>query len=132
MLFDIIPKPLKVAISVGIGLFIIFIVLQGAKVITAGPCLTTLVEFRKNFSTSGLCALLALTGPAITVKLYHSKVVGALLWGILITWGMGIVCQLTGSTKSILPPGCFLSIRRSASIPAGRLSGNSDRSSDNA
>ena len=96
MLFDIIPSPLKIAISVGIGLFIIFIALQGARIITAGPCLTTLVQFRKNFSTSGLCAVLALAGTVITVKLYHSRVTGALLWGILITWGLGMLCQLAG------------------------------------
>ncbi len=95
-LFDIIPRPLKIAISVGIGLFIIFIALQGAKIITTGPCLTTLVQFRKDFGTSGLCATLAIIGTVITVKLYHRRVTGALLWGILITWGLGIVCQATG------------------------------------
>ena len=96
MLFDIIPGPLRTAISVGIGLFIIFIALQGAKIITAGPCLTALVDFRKNFGTSGLCALLALIGTAVTAKLYHRGVTGALLWGILLTWGMGMVCQWVG------------------------------------
>ena len=93
MPFDIIPQPLKIAISVGIGLFIIFIALQGAKIITDGPCLTTLVQFRKDFSVSGICAVLALAGTAITAKLYYHKITGALLWGILITWGAGIVCQ---------------------------------------
>ena len=107
MLFDIIPRPLKIAISVGIGLFIIFIVLQGARVITAGPCLTTLVQFRKDFSTSGIRAILALAGTAITLKLYHSKVIGALLWGILITWGLGIICQLTGLYKVDPAAGMF-------------------------
>ena len=96
LLFDIIPRPLKIAISVGIGLFIIFIALQGAKIIIGGPCLTTLVPFRKEFSVSGICAVLALVGTVITVKLYHSKVPGSLLWGILITWGLGIVCQMAG------------------------------------
>ena len=96
ILFDIIPKPLKISISVGIGLFIIFIALQGAKVITAGPCLTTLVQFRNDFSASGLCAVLTIIGTVITAKLYHHRVTGALLWGILITWGLGILCQLTG------------------------------------
>lgn len=96
MLFDIIPRPLKIAISVGIGLFIIFIALQGARVVTAGSCLTTLTQFRKDFHPSGLCAVLALVGTVITAKMYHGKVTGALLWGILITWGMGIVCQAVG------------------------------------
>lgn len=96
MLFDIIPRPLKIAISVGIGLFIIFIALQGAKIVTTGPCLTMLVQFRKDFTPSGLCALLALVGTVITAQLYHRRVVGALLLGILITWGMGMLCQWAG------------------------------------
>ena len=96
ILFDIIPSPLKIAISVGIGLFIIFIALQGAHIITAGPCLTALVQFRKNFTPSGLCAVLALVGTVITVKLYHRRVTGALLWGILITWALGMLCQFAG------------------------------------
>ena len=96
MLFDIIPRPLKIAIGVGIGLFVIYIALQGAKIITAGPCLTTLVNFRKSFGTSGICALLALVGTLLTVKMCHRNVPGALLWGIMITWGMGMLCQLAG------------------------------------
>ena len=95
-LFDIIPKPLKIAISVGIGLFIIFIAFQGAKLVTAGPCLTTLVQFRKNFTPNGLCALLAIIGTVVTAKMYHSKVTGALLWDILFTWGLGMICQFAG------------------------------------
>lgn len=96
MLFDIIPRPLKIAIGVGIGLFVIYIALQDAKIITAGPCLTTLVNFRRNFNTSGICALLALVGTILTVKMYHRNIPGALLWGILLTWGMGMICQFAG------------------------------------
>ena len=96
MLFDIIPQPLKLAIRVGIGLFIIFIALQGARIINDGPCLTELVHFRKDFGTSGICAVLALAGTLATAKLYHRQVPGALLWGILLTWGMGMLCQAAG------------------------------------
>lgn len=96
MLFDIIPQPLKTAIGVGIGLFIIFIALQGARIITVGPCLTTLVQFRKNFHDSGLCALLAIVGTLITAMLWHHKITGSFLWGILITWGLGMICQFVG------------------------------------
>ena len=95
-LFDIIPRPLKTAISVGIGLFIIFIAFQAAKLVLAGPCLTTLVQFRKDFSHSGLCALLAIIGTIVTTKLYQRRVTGALLMGILFTWGLGIICQAVG------------------------------------
>ncbi|MBO4647966.1 MAG: NCS2 family permease [Lentisphaeria bacterium] len=95
-LFDVIPKPLKIAISVGIGLFIIFIAFQGAKLVTSGPCLTMLVQFRTNFNPNGLCALLTIIGTVVTAKMYHSKVTGALLWGILFTWGLGMICQFAG------------------------------------
>ena len=117
MLFDIIPRPLKIAISVGIGLFIIFIALQGSKIIIGGPCLTTLVPFRKNFSVSGICAVLAILGTVITVKLYHSKVPGSLLWGILITWGLGIICQMTGLYQ-VNPQAGMFSLYPSFSIGA--------------
>ena len=96
LLFDIIPQPLKLAIGVGIGLFIIFIALQGARIITSGPCLTALVPFRAEFGTSGICAVLALLGTLITAKLYYHRVTGALLWGILITWVLGMLCQAAG------------------------------------
>ena len=98
-LFDAIPLPLKAAIGVGIGLFIIFIGLQGARIIVGGPCLTTLVKFRENFVPSGICAVLALVGLLATVVMHCHKVRGAMLWGILFTWGLGMVCQAVGLYK---------------------------------
>jgi AGZA family xanthine/uracil permease-like MFS transporter len=95
-IFDAIPLPLKTAIGVGIGLFIIYIGLQGARIIVGGPCLTTLVGFRANFGTSGLCAVLALAGLAATVVMHHHRIPGAMLWGILFTWGLGMLCQVLG------------------------------------
>jgi len=95
-LFDIIPPQLKTAISVGIGFFILFIALQGAKIIVAGPCLTAMVQFRQECRVSGLCALLAIVGTGITAVLCSRRIVGALLLGILVTWGLGILCQMTG------------------------------------
>ena len=96
MLFDIIPRPLKIAIGVGIGLFIAYIGLQGARIIVDGSCLTTIVSFRGEFATSGLCALLALVGLFVTVILYHRRVRGAILIGILFTWILGMICQAAG------------------------------------
>lgn len=95
-IFNAIPPPLKTAIGVGIGFFIIYIGLQGAKVIVDGSCLTTLVSFRAAFRTSGLCALLALVGLFATVVLYHRRAKGAILIGILLTWALGMVCQAAG------------------------------------
>jgi len=95
-LFNAIPLPLKTAIGVGIGFFIVFIGLQGARLIVDGSCLTTLVSFRGAFRASGLCALLALIGLFATVVLYHKRVKGAILIGILFTWVLGMICQAAG------------------------------------
>ena len=88
-IFDSIPLPLKHAVSVGIGLFIAFIGLQGAGVIIGSSTLVGLVNFHANFSTSGICALLALVGTFITAVLYIKNVRGSILFGILATWILG-------------------------------------------
>ena len=95
-LFNAIPLPLKTSIGVGIGLFIVYIGLQGAKTIVGGSTLTTLVQFRGAFYSSGICATLALSGLFATVVLYHKRVKGAILIGILFTWGLGMLCQAAG------------------------------------
>ena len=99
-IFNAIPLPLKTAIGVGIGFFIIFIGLQGARAIVADRnSLTTLVKFRAEFPVSGICAVLALAGLLATVVMYHYRVRGAILWGILFTWGLGMICQALGVYK---------------------------------
>ena len=95
-IFNAIPLQLKKGISVGIGLFIAFIGLQNAKLVVDGSTLVTIVKFRENFSTVGIGALLAVIGTLITVVLYAKKINGAILIGIVATWLLGIVCQLTG------------------------------------
>lgn len=96
-IFNSIPLSLKHAVSVGIGLFIAFIGLQNAG-LTVGnsSTLVTIVSFTENFSTQGICALLALVGTFITGILYIKNVKGSILIGILGTWVIGIICQLTG------------------------------------
>ena len=44
----------------------------------------------------GLTVLLAIVGIIITAILVVKDVKGNILWGILITWILGIICQLTG------------------------------------
>lgn len=90
-IFNAIPKNLKAATSVGIGLFIAFIGLQNSGVVVGNE--STLVAFGNIKSVS---VALTLIGTIITVSLVIRKVKGALLWGILLTWIMGIVCELTG------------------------------------
>ena len=96
-IFNAIPLSLKNAVSVGIGLFIAFIGLQNAG-LTVGnsTTLVSIVSFTENFSTAGVCALLAILGTFITAILYIKKLKGAILIGIISTWILGIICQLTG------------------------------------
>lgn len=95
-IFNSIPLTLKKAVSVGIGLFIAFIGLQNAGLSVDSSTLVTITSFTENFNTSGICALLAVIGLFITAILYIRKVNGAILIGIVATWGLGMLCQLAG------------------------------------
>ena len=95
-IFNAIPLTLKRGVSVGIGLFIAFIGLQNAGLAVDSATLVTITSFTENFHTSGICALLALVGLLVMVALYMYKVKGAILLGILITWCMGMLCEVTG------------------------------------
>lgn len=100
-IFNAIPMNLKHAVSVGIGLFIAFIGLQNAKIVVDSSTLVTVFSFKGSvkagtFHTEGITVLLALVGILITAILLVRRVKGNILWGILITWILGILCQLTG------------------------------------
>ena len=95
-IFNAIPSTLKKGVSAGIGIFIAFVGLQGAHIIVnSDSTLLTYVNFRGNFHTLGICALLALIGLMITAILYVKNVKGSILLGILITWILGMICQAT-------------------------------------
>lgn len=100
-IFNAIPINLKHAISVGIGLFIAFIGLQNARIVVESATLVSMYSFKGSvangmFSSEGITVVLALVGVLITGILVVKNVKGNILWGILITWGLGIICQLTG------------------------------------
>ena len=95
-IFNAIPLTLKRGVSVGIGLFIAFIGLQNAGLAVDSSTLVTITSFTENFNTNGICALLALLGLLFTAILHIRGVKGSILIGILATWGVGIICQLTG------------------------------------
>lgn len=96
-IFNAIPLALKHGVSVGIGLFIAFIGLQNAGLtVDNSSTLVSIVSFTDNFSTSGICALLAIAGTFITAILYIKRVKGSILIGIVTTWLLGVICQLTG------------------------------------
>lgn len=95
-IFNAIPLTLKRGVSVGIGLFIAFIGLQNAGLAVDASTLVTITSFNDNFSTNGICALLALIGLLFTAALHIRKVKGSILIGIVFTWVVGIIFQLTG------------------------------------
>lgn len=96
-IFNAIPLQLKNAVSVGIGLFIAFIGLQNAGLtVNSDSTLVTITRFTENFSTSGISAILAVIGTLATAIMYIKGFKGAILFGILGTWVLGIICQLTG------------------------------------
>ena len=95
-IFNAIPLTLKRGVSVGIGLFIAFIGLQNAGLAVDASTLVTITSFTEHFNTHGICALLAVIGLLFTAVLHIRKVKGAILIGIVATWLLGIVCQLTG------------------------------------
>lgn len=86
-----IPQNLKYAITAGIGLFIAFIGLQNAKlVVSDSAVLVGLGDF------SSPSVVLCLVGVLVVGIMSHYKVKGAILWGILITWILGICAELAG------------------------------------
>ncbi len=100
-IFNAIPMNLKHAVSAGIGLFIAFIGLQNAKIVVDSATLVSVYSFSGSleagtFRSEGITVLLALLGILITAVLLVKNVKGNILWGILITWLLGIVCEITG------------------------------------
>ena len=115
-IFNAIPLNLKAAVSTGIGLFIAFIGLQNAKIVVDSATLVSIYPIKASlengmFRSEGITVLLAMLGILVTAYLMVKQVKGGILWGILITWLMGIICELTGfyvpdpaiGTYSVLP-----------------------------
>lgn len=101
-IFNAIPLNLKKAVSAGIGLFIAFIGLCGANIIVSNPATKiSLFSFKQamvsgTFQTTGITVVLAILGVLFTGILMVKKVRGNILWGILFTWILGVICELTG------------------------------------
>lgn len=100
-IFNAIPKTLKHAVSCGIGLFIAFIGLQNAGIVSNND--NTLLQFHEfskdTFHNADMYAILAMLGVIIIGILLVKKVKGGILLGILATWILGCIFQLTGLYK---------------------------------
>ena len=100
-IFNAIPATLKIAVSVGIGLFITFIGLQNAHIVVDSATLVSVFSFKGSiangtFNSEGITVLLAILGILITAILMLRNIKGAILLGIIATWVLGIICQLIG------------------------------------
>ena len=120
-IFNAIPPTLKLGVSVGFGLFITFIGLQNAHVVVDGATLVTLFSFKGSlesgtFNSEGITVVLAILGVLITAVLVIKNVKGNILFGIVITWLLGIICQLLGIYQPN-PEAGFYSL-----IPSGVIS----------
>ena len=122
-LFNAIPMTLKKAVGAGIGLFIAFIALQNSHIIVNNDATLVSMQMfsREAFNTHGISALLTCVGVLLTAALLHRRVPGAILLGILGTWLLGIVAQLTGLYTVSPEAGCFslipnLNLKQTADI----------------
>ena len=100
-IFNCIPFSLKYGVTGGIGLFIAFIGLQNSHIVVDGATLVSIYPFKASlangeFYSTGISALLALIGVIITSVMMIKNVRGAILWGIISTWVLGMFCEVTG------------------------------------
>ena len=101
-IFNSIPATLKIAVSVGIGLFITFIGLQNANIAVLNESTkVAMFSFTESvkagtFNTEGISVILAMAGILITGFLVIKQIKGNILIGILLTWLLGIICQVAG------------------------------------
>lgn len=85
-----IPEGIKHAVAAGIGLFIAYIALTGAKIIIPSEATTTTLG-----NLNDPTVLITLAGILITAALIARRITGALLFGILATAGLGWILGIT-------------------------------------
>ncbi len=106
-IFACIPANLKHAVGVGLGIFVAFIGFQNANlVIGDSSTIVTMFELSKynalyigeaySSTDVSISVILAVVGVLITAIMIAKNVKGAMLWGILSTYILGIICELTG------------------------------------
>ncbi len=85
-----IPEGIKHAVAAGIGLFIAYIALTGAKIIIPSEATTTTLG-----NLNDPTVLITLAGILITSALIARRITGALLFGILATAALGWILGIT-------------------------------------
>ncbi|RXK18662.1 NCS2 family permease [Macrococcus sp. DPC7161] len=96
-IINAIPFELKMAVSAGIGLFITFVGLKGAGIVTANPA--TLVSLGNLHDPH---VLLAIFGILLVVILMAKQVPGSIFIGMVITAILGMVFGLIDAPKQVI------------------------------
>lgn len=97
-----VPSNLKYGITAGIGLFIAIVGLKGAGIIVGSPA--TLIDLGDVSTPQFILALIGFIAVAIMA---HYNVKGYILWGILLTWGLGMIAQAIGWYQVDIEAGAF-------------------------
>ena len=100
-----IPQNLKNGISAGIGLFVAYIGLQGASIVTLTPSDSGVTIGLGSFAKPEVA--LALIGFILIIVLTHYNIKGSVLIGILATWLLGICAEMTGWYKVDIDAGVY-------------------------
>ncbi|OYN94948.1 NCS2 family permease [Enemella evansiae] len=115
--FRAVPRPLRIGIAVGLGLFIAFVGLFDAGIVRK-PQGTPPVEFGINGSLLGWPMLVFVIGLVLVAVLYARKVRGALLISILVSTVLAIILEAVvgigsmtdASGKVVNPTGWMLNV----------------------
>lgn len=93
-IFRAVPKVLRTAISVGIGLFIALVGLVNAGIVSAGE--GTPLVFGVNGSISTWPLAVFVFGLFLTIALMARRVKGAILWSIIVSTILAIIIEVVG------------------------------------
>lgn len=93
-IFRAVPKVLRTAISVGIGLFIALVGLVNAGIVSAGE--GTPLVFGVNGSISTWPLAVFIFGLFLTIALMARRVRGAILWSIIVSTILAIIIEVVG------------------------------------
>lgn len=104
-IFNAIPASLKYAVSAGIGLFITIVALKSANIVIPNSgtlvglfSLDAMKETNAAYAMNnvGITVILTVIGVLLTGVILYRHIKGGILLGMLGTWVLGIICQLTG------------------------------------
>ena len=117
-----VPAALKHGITAGIGLFIVIVGLKSAGIIVASD--STLVDLGAVGTPQ---FVLAFVGFLVICAMTYRRIPGAVLWGILITWLLGIVAEKIGWYQVDVAAGVYSLIPSGiVSLPSGMNIGQFD------